>query len=110
MARTGGPRGHGPGRSANPAAEAARREKIRTAALKRKSQIRVLIVADYRNRGRTKEGHTSKQTSDWSYVNGRSYPTRIDPSIATNRNALAAHLDRLKPNRVHYRVRVAEYL
>ncbi|SRR6266540_3251735 len=109
MVRTGGPRGHGSGRAKTPEAEAARREKIRKAALERKKQVRVLIVSDYRLKGRPETGNR-RRIPDWTYLVGRQYSTRIDPKIASNPAKLQAHLNRLHPNREHYRTRVLEFL
>jgi hypothetical protein len=130
-------RGHGSGRASSPEAEAARREKIRQAAsrrvqyrdrsgkfvskiqylekempregvpsMRRGLGIRVRIVADYR----LKERPGYPQRMGWNYEIGEEYNTYIDPRIANNPSALHAHLNQLRPNRVHFRARVVEYL
>ena len=122
------------GRAATPEAEAFRREKIRFAVKQRAKfrdskgrfistkkfmetlrekegvtlragNIRVLIVSDYRKRT-----PRYPQRLGIDYEVGQEYPTYIDPRIATNPSALQTHLNRLHPNRVHFRARVVEYL
>jgi len=111
MVRTGGPRGHGSGRAATPEAEAARRAKISASRRASKDRVRVRISSEYRSVGRTygPSGRRLDDREDWNYRD-REYSTRIDPRIANNPNKLAAHLNRLHPNRVHYRTRVVEYV
>jgi len=112
VVRTGGPRGHGSGRAATKAAETERRAKIRTAALLRKKQVRVVIVASYRLRQRSlgPEGRRRSELAGWTYQVGRQYQIRIDPAIARDSLALETLLNEKSPRRMHWNARVVQYL
>src|SRR5438094_377861 len=109
MVKTGVPRGHGPGRAASPEAETERRAKIRAAALVRKEQVRVILIASYRLRGRSvgASGTRRDELGGWNYVVGRSYSTRVFRRELSDRSALEERLNASHPRRIHYNVRVA---
>jgi hypothetical protein len=71
----------------------------------RAGNVHVLIISDYRKRN-----PRFPQRLGIDYEVGREYSTYIDPGIASNPSALQSHLNQLRPNRVHFRARVVQYL
>jgi len=102
----------GSGRAATPEAEAARRAKISRAVRERNKRVRVLIQSDYRlpSREHDKEGRVRPHLKNWDYRGGRVYSTYVPAKAVTDRDALQKHLNRLHPNRAHFRTEIVEFL